>query len=239
MDTPKLARVGPPVGLSPWLARTGVVAGLFVLGLSGVWLASPVATVSPLAGQYADNAVLALEFARTPEALAVVIGDDPPTASAVAVRAALDQLNRWDFVYMLGYGLLLSLGGLHQAQRLQVARGVWLVPLVVFAVVCDVWENWLLLSLTTTGADVPAILPWLMVATYLKWELLVVVNVVYAWMLWRGGGVLGRGAAVVGALALPLGVLAVVEPATYAPLLTVAFTPVWLAAFVGCARDSR
>src|SRR5215469_3215567 len=82
---------------------TALVSGIGVLVISGMFMGMQLRTVQPLNGAYGDQAMLAFELARTPADLATVIGTDPASAEAVAVRTALDRANHLDFVYMAFY----------------------------------------------------------------------------------------------------------------------------------------
>lgn len=216
------------------LSLAGAVAGLVVLGFTLYWTLAPIPTAAPLEGRYGDNAVLAMEFARTADELAAVIGHDPPSASEAAIRARLDRVNQLDFLYMVAYGTLLVCGFLALARedRRHLARAA----LVVVAVLSDGFENRALLALTETGVDPEAHLTSLRVATYVKWELLALATALLAWALVRRKGWGWRAAGAVGLTAVPLGALLFVDPATFSPLLTLSFAPAWIAIFVVFVR---
>lgn len=214
------------------LSLVGAGAGLFVLGFTVYWTLAPIPTAAPLEGRFGDNAVLAMELARTAEELAVVIGRDPPSVDEVAIRARLDRVNQLDFVYMAAYGALLvcSFLALARARR---TRGYLVgAAIVVVAVLSDGVENRALLALTAPGVDPAAHLTTLRAATYVKWELLAVATAALGWGLVRRQGWGWRLAGAVGLLAAPLGAWLFVEPATAAPLLTLSFAPAWIALFV-------
>jgi hypothetical protein len=214
----------------------GSLAGLFVLAFTVYWSAAPIPTAEPLEGRYGDNAVLAMEFARTPAELARVIGHDPPTADDAQIRVRLDRVNQLDFVYMLAYGVLLAAGFVllvrHQGRDRRYLVGV---AVTAAGVLADGWENRALLTLTESGADTVPLLASLRVATYAKWELLAVATALHGWALWRERGVLRRMVGLTGLAAIPLGVLLWVDAATFSPILTLAFGPIWLAIFLRCA----
>lgn len=217
------------------LAIVGAVAGLFVLGFTAYWTVAPIPTAAPLEGRYGDNAVLAMEFARTPAELAQVIGDEPPSEAERATRARLDRVNQLDLVYMLAYGALLVAAFVSLA-RARDRRWLGGAALVIVAVLSDGVENRALLALTEPGVEPSAHLATLCVATYVKWELLAVATALLAWTLLRRRGWAWRACGAIGLAALPLGVLLVVDPAIAAPLLTLAFAPVWAAVLIDFAR---
>lgn len=218
------------------LAIVGAGAGLFVLAFTVYWTVAPIPTAAPLEGRFGDNAVLAMEFARTADELAVVIGRDPPSASEAAIRARLDRVNRLDFLYMAAYGTLLVCGFVALARARNDRRHLAGAALVVIAVLSDGVENRALLALTEAGADPAAHLATLRTATYVKWELLAAATALLAWALVRRKGWGWRAAGAIGLTAAPLGALLCVDPATFAPLLTLSFAPVWLALFADFAR---
>jgi hypothetical protein len=218
------------------LALIGASAGLFVLGFTVYWTVAPIPTAAPLEGRYGGNAVLAMELARTADELAVVIGRDPPSTSEATIRARLDRVNQLDFLYMAAYGALLVCGFVSLARARGDRRYLAGAALVVIAVVCDGVENRALLALTETGAEVDAHLASLRAATYVKWELLAAATALLGWALVRRKGWAWRVAGAIGLTAAPLGVLLCVDPATFAPLLTLSFVPVWLAVFADLAR---
>ena len=218
------------------LALVGAAAGLFVLGFTVYWTVAPIPTAAPLEGRFGDNAVLAMEFARTPDELATVIGHEPPSASEAAIRARLDRVNQLDFLYMAAYGALLACGFVALARARQDRRHLAGAALVVAAVLSDGVENRALLALTESGVEPAAHLSVLRAATYLKWELLAAATALLAWALVRRRGWGWRAAGAIGLTAAPLGVLLYVDPAIFAPLLTLSFAPVWLALFADFAR---
>jgi len=218
------------------LSLAGAGAGLLVLGFTLYWTLAPIPTAAPLDGRFGDNAVLAMEFARTPDELAVVIGRDPPSASEAAIRARLDRVNQLDLLYMAAYGALLVCGFVALARAREDRRHLAGAALVVVAVLSDGMENRALLALTETGVEPEPHLASLRVATYVKWELLAAATALLAWALVRRKGWGWRAAGAIGLSAAPLGVLLSVDPASVAPLLTLSFAPVWIALFVDFAR---
>src|SRR5262245_14169481 len=91
------------------LAIGGLLAGLAVLGLSVAFFRLDLRAAEPLHGAYGDQAILAFELASTPEQLAAVIGSNPPSAEAQAIRRDMDRANRLDFAYMACYGAFIAL----------------------------------------------------------------------------------------------------------------------------------
>ena len=191
---------------------------------------------APLEGRYGGNAVLAMELARTADELAAIIGHDPPSASEAAIRARLDRVSQLDFLYMAAYGALLVCAFVSLARARDDRRYLAGAALVVVAVLSDGVENRALLALTETGVEPEAHLGSLRAATYVKWELLAAATALLAWTLVRRKGWAWRAAGAIGLTAAPLGVLLYVDPATFAPLLTLSFAPVWLAVFADFAR---
>lgn len=218
------------------LALTGAGAGLFVLAFTVYWTVAPIPTAAPLEGRFGDNAVLAMEFARSADELAVVIGHDPPSASEAAIRARLDRVNQLDFLYMAAYGTLLACAFVSLARARDDRRYLAGAALVVAGVLSDGVENRALLALTETGVDAGAHLGSLRAATYVKWELLAAATALLAWALVRRKGWAWRIAGAIGLTAAPLGVLLYADAATFAPLVTLSFAPVWIALFADFVR---
>lgn len=132
--------------------------------------------VGPMAPGFRSPA-LAFEFARSEAEVRQLF---EPEGSA----AAMDRLNRWDFLYMALYGGFLTAFALAAAQETdqyapRIAAG--LAPLIALA---DVMENVQLFSLTRhleLGGDFGPALGWLRLFTWLKWAGLAI------WFLLIGG----------------------------------------------------
>jgi hypothetical protein len=114
--------------------------------------------------------MLAFELAESPADLARVMGPNPPTAKAIAVREALDHANYIDFIYMALYAGFIAFScahlGLAQKRR-------WLLVAAMFGPIAacfDVAANLALLSLTRADANVSPLLAAIHVRTLAKWE---------------------------------------------------------------------
>jgi hypothetical protein len=211
------------------LAVATLSAGLVVLAISQLFLAMHMRSVQPLNGAYGNEAMLAFELARTPDELATVIGRDPPTEEAIAVRRIFDKANRLDFAYMAFYAVFIALSCLCAAR----ARGrKWLLVGVVLgplAALFDVGENLVLLQLTQPGADVSALLPSLELRTMLKWELLAVTSALFAAaFVGAGRAWVSLLAGVIALVCLASGVLTLLDPAAYSVVLLYAIAAVWI-----------
>lgn len=109
--------------------------------------------------------VLAFEFARTEDEVRQLF---EPEGSA----AAMDRLNRWDFLYIALYGGFLAtfaLAAALETDQYTPWAAVALAPLIMLA---DVMENVQLFSLTRQlelGGDFSPALWWLHLFTWLKW----------------------------------------------------------------------
>ncbi|MBX3269572.1 MAG: hypothetical protein KF729_04895 [Sandaracinaceae bacterium] len=206
------------------LAITGAAAGAFVLAFTLYWTLFPLTPATPLEGRFADNVILALELARTADDVRAVLGAPGDPAHA-ALRDAVDRLNLADFAYLVAYAALLACAALLGARTVD-RRLAALAPLAVLAALADVAENVVLLSLTASDADLAALLPWLWASTYVKWELLAVVTFALGLAHGRAGG-WRRLSALAGAAALASGLALPFAPALAAPLLALAFAPVW------------
>ena len=210
------------------LALAATVTGLAVIAMTLVFLSLGLRSVEPLGGAYGDQAILAFEFARTPEDLARVIGANPPDAEAQQVRAVMDRANRLDFAYMALYSAFIALSCALAARR-RGRRWLWLgVALAPVVLLADLAENLALLQLTQPQAEVQPLLDALRVRTLVKWEALALTTALFA------GGFLGRPvalgalAAAVALLALAGGALTLTEPAKYLVTLSTAITLAWL-----------
>ncbi|MDR3414653.1 MAG: hypothetical protein P4L83_00570 [Nevskia sp.] len=211
-----------------WSAAA-LVFGLGVFVVTGVILSLRLHPVEPLDGAYGGEAMLAFELAETPAELARVIGSDPPSAEALAVRQDMDRANHIDFLYMFLYAgfIACSCGSLALVHG---RRWLWLGALLgPLAAVWDIAENMALLSLTKPGADVPALLAALHVRTLAKWELLAVASALFA------AGFVGGSrrpvtvaAATVAILAVAAGVLAALSPASFIAPLAYVIAVVWI-----------
>ncbi len=221
------------------VGRLGALAGLLVLAFTCVWSIFPPPTAERLGGRFGGNAVVALELARTPRDVEVVIGSNPPSEEHRAIRERLDTLTRQDFVYMAAYGALLICGFvlLERDRGVRYARVG--MALVVVAVIADALENRVLLAVTRADADVGGWLGQLMLFTYVKWLLLALAASLYSVSsLARDKGV-SRVATVLGASAILVGILMIPWPAAVSPLLVLSFTPPWLLMFGRCVRAAR
>jgi hypothetical protein len=226
------------------LAKSAVGAGVIVLAFTVYWTLLPLTPARPLDGRYANNAVLALEFAQSVADVHAIIGESKDTHHDV--RAALDRINRLDYAYLLAYAWLLIVGFVHHARRSANERLLLFIPLVVIAALADALENVVLLRLTASDdhAQVATLLAPLRAFTLVKWTALAVVACVQGYVLFRedDGSSKGmvwwrRACGLMGMLSLPLMVLTVVDAAAWSPVLTLAFVPVWLYAFTRAAFE--
>ena len=215
--------------MSRWLSLLAFATGLGVLVVTGVFASLKLQSIEPLNGAYGDQAMLAFELAQSPAELARVLGPNPPTASAIAVRAAMDRANHIDFFYMALYGAFIAFSCAYLALA---KKRNWLIIAALLGPIAacfDVAENLALLSLTRTDAHVTPLLASLHVRTFGKWELLAMTSALFA------AGFLGSRsrwitlvAIVVSATALASGVLTYVNPPKYSALLAYLIAVVWL-----------
>jgi hypothetical protein len=212
-----------------WIKWVALLTGIGVLVISGIFISMQLRTVEPLNGAYGDQAMLAFELTDTPSGLARVIGGNPPSAEAVAIRQAMDHANRVDFLYMAFYATFIGFS----CASLALSRGrgwLWLgLILGPVAAGFDVLENLALMALTRPDAEVAPLLAALHVRTYCKWELLALASALFA-AGFVGGGRLWVSvvAALVALLALACGVLAYLDPARFIAPLAYAIAAVWL-----------
>jgi hypothetical protein len=211
------------------IALGALISGIAVLAISQMFVAMKMRTVEPLDGAHGNQAILAFEFATTPEELARVIGSDPPSQEAIAVRRALDDADRLDFWYMGIYAVFIALS-CALAARLRKQR--WLLAGVVLgpiAALFDAGENLVLLQLTQAGADVAALLPQLQFRTMVKWELLALTSAMFAIAFAGDGRKWVRVVAYLLAFeTIAGGVLLFLDPATFSPAMLYSIAAVWL-----------
>jgi hypothetical protein len=215
--------------MSRWLSLLAFATGLGVLVVTGIFASLKLQSVEPLNGAYGDQAMLAFELAQSPADLARVIGPNPPSASAVAVRAAMDHANHIDFIYMALYGAFIAFSCAYLALA---KKRNWLIIAAILGPIAacfDVAENLALLSLTRTDANVLPLLSSLHVRTFGKWELLAVTSAMFA------AGFIGSRprwitlvAILVALIALASGILTYVNPPKYSALLAYWIAVVWL-----------
>jgi hypothetical protein len=211
------------------LAIGALLTGIAVIAISQMFVALKMRTVEPLDGAHGNQAILAFEFARTPEELARVIGTDPPGEEAIAVRKVLDHADRLDFWYMAIYAVFLALSFALVARRRNrnwLLAGVLLGPL---AALFDLGENLVLLELTRTGADVAALLPQLHLRTMLKWELLAILAAMFAIAFTNDARRWVRVIAYLFAFeSIVGGIMLYLDPATYSPAMLYSIAAVWI-----------
>ena len=224
---------------SHFIGRLGALAGLFVLAFTCIWSIVPPPSAEPLDGRFGDNAVLALELARTPRDVEVVIGPNPPSEEHRAIRERLDTLTRQDFVYMAAYGTMLICGFMLLGRNRGARYARVGMALVVVAVIADALENRVLLALTKPDTDVGAWMGQLAVFTYVKWLLLALAASLYAVSSFaRDRGAI-RVVTGLGASAILVGVLMIPWPAVMSPIPVLAFAPTWLLMFARCVQAAR
>jgi hypothetical protein len=222
------------------LAVAGLLCGLAVVALSFVFVSMNLRSLEPLAGAYGDQAILAFELAQTPEQLAAVIGSNPPTEEAVAIRRALDRANHLDFAYLALYGAFIALACACAARRRAYGWVLLGAPLGLLAALFDAAENLVMLRLTESHADVAALLPSLHWRTLAKWELLAVTSALFAAAFMVAGRAWQRAAAgLVALLALAGGVLTLVDAPRFLALLSGVIALVWLWQLGYCASVLR
>lgn len=144
-----------------------------ILGLGAVALTLLFSLIGPQPAAPLPNGfitpVLAFEFARTDGDVRAIFS--PMGQAADSVRAAMDRVNRLDFLYIALYGGCLLAFALTCARL--TGRRVYLIPaaLAVVIVVADILENVQLLAITremgvtSVGGNLAA----LHVFTWLKW----------------------------------------------------------------------
>jgi hypothetical protein len=215
--------------MSRWLSILAFATGLGVLVVTGIFVSLKLQSVEPLHGAYGDQAMLAFELAEIPADLARVIGANPPTSIATAVRQSMDHANHIDFFYMALYGAFIAFSCAHLAL---VKKRNWLIIAALLgplAACFDVAENLVLLSLTRPDANVLPLLSALHVRTFGKWELLALTSAMFA------AGFIGNRrrwmsvvALLVSLIAVASGILAYANPPNYSPLLANLIGSVWL-----------
>lgn len=166
--------------------RLFLLSGIFGLGTLAVLLIlSRVGPrqVGPLPPGFITP-VMAFEFARTQQEVEQLF--QPPGSAA-----GMDRVNRWDFLFMTCYSLLLGTYALAVASR--TGRSIFYVAVALAPLIwlADVIENVQLLGLTrglALGDDPGLMLARLRVATGLKWAGLSVYFLLLAgWFRSRGG----------------------------------------------------
>ncbi|MGV8997937.1 MAG: hypothetical protein ACOH12_13405 [Parvibaculaceae bacterium] len=141
--------------------------GIIVFGIT-LWLGAigPKEVAHPQAGDQ-RNPVIAFEMVASPEELVATIGES--RAGYAQLRDAMDQVNRIDFLYMTFYGAFIAAFFSAVAQQRNDRR--WLIVAVVgiVAMLADVRENMMLLTLTQDAADMMPRIEALVSATWIKW----------------------------------------------------------------------
>jgi hypothetical protein len=211
------------------LSLLAFATGLGVLVVTGIFASLKLQSVEPLNGAYGDQAMLAFELARSPAELARVIGPNPPSGNAMAIRAAMDHANHIDFVYMALYGAFIACCCAHLSLS---NKRNWLMIAAILGPIAacfDVAENLALLSLTRADANVLPLLASLHLRTYGKWELLALTSAMFA------AGFIGNRqrwinvvAILVSLIAVASGILAYANPPKYSPLLSNLIGAVWI-----------
>lgn len=183
--------------------------------------------------------VLAYEFATTEAEVAALFAPAGRPAGD-AVRAAMDRVNRFDFLYIVLYGSFLATFALvcaHTTRRPLFLLAAALAPLIMLA---DVLENIQLLTMTARlgTQDIAANLARLHWFTWLKWGGLAL------WFLmmrpyFSAHGGWGRAIALVSLLPLPLGLVAFVWPGVAAELFALAIGLLFIMLTVYAWRERR
>jgi hypothetical protein len=212
-----------------WLSLLAFATGLGVLVVTGIFASLKLQSVEHLNGAYGDQAMLAFELAQSRADLARVIGPNPPTPNAIAIRAAMDHANHIDFIYMALYGAFIAFSC---ALLAHCKKRNWLYVAAILGPIAacyDVAENLALLSLTRSDANALPLLASLHVRTYGKWELLALTSALFA------AGFVGNRrrwvtivAILVSVLAVTSGILTWANPAKYAAVLAYVIAAVWL-----------
>ena len=174
--------------------------------------------------------VMAFEFVKSEAELRLLF---EPDGSA----AAMDRVNRWDFLFMSVYGLFLSAFALAVARR--TGQRYYYVPaaLALLIPLADAMENVQLLAITIilSEDDVAPILGQLLplltrlqLFTWLKWGGLVVYFLLI-WPYFRGrSGLLGRVTGIVAQLPAVLAVLAYLSRGLLSELLALSIGAAFL-----------
>lgn len=113
------------------------------------------------------DVIIAFEMVSTPEELTAVIGEDG--GQFADLRAKIDKVNRFDFVYMAVYGAFIVLFFAAVAHQRSDRRWLVFSVVAIFAVLGDARETQALLALTKDGADVLPLLDALVTGTWIKW----------------------------------------------------------------------
>jgi hypothetical protein len=215
--------------LTRWLALLALTTGLGVLVVTVIFGSLKLQSVGALNGAYGGQPMIAFELAQSPADLARVIGPNPPSAKAIAVREAMDHANYIDFIYMALYAAFIAFSCAHLGLA---QKRPWLLVAAVLGPIAacfDVAENLSLLSLTRSDADVSPLLATLHVRTYGKWELLALTSAMFA------AGFIGNRrrwitvvAFLVSLTAVASGILAYVNAPKYIALLSNTIGAVWL-----------
>jgi len=208
---------------SRWLIC--VAAGLVVLGVVAV-----MGPMFPTEGAGYEPGfgvpVIAFEMARSPEDLVKVFGsvDDPERAGRIA---AMDQGNRWDYAFMVVYGVFIW--SFFDAVRRETGQEFWLIFAVlgVLASVTDAIENVILLDLTS-DLEAARNVQWLAYPVWTKFLSLMIAGlgagaslIARRHWFWSFLGVI----MICGALTVSAGF---VSPETYAWMMGNGMTIVWL-----------
>ena len=199
---------------------------------------SPKQIAHPVEGDRRDP-VIAFEMVQTPDDLTAVIGES--RLQFGALREAIDQVNRVDFLYMTVYGAFIALFFSAVAQARNDRR--WLVASVlgIVALLADMRENMALLQMTQDGAEVLPLIDMLFVATWTKWFALGLASLAAGYAIYSDmrmpylrmfGGIFG-----VAAFAFTLS--AYFHPLRFAQMMALGIFLVWIIQVIYAYRVSR
>ncbi|MFZ3033159.1 MAG: hypothetical protein WA138_04030 [Parvibaculum sp.] len=151
------------------MTRYGIVSllGIVVFAVT-LWLGviGPKSIAHPIPGDGRDP-IIAFEMVRSPADLTTVIGED--RFRFADLRAQMDKVNQIDFIYLSLYGAFIA--GFFMAVSHQRGDRRWLILslVAVVAMLADVRENMVLLTMTKGGGDVATQISALMLVTWIKW----------------------------------------------------------------------
>lgn len=202
----------------------GVVTFAMTLWLGAI---SPKSIAHPIAGDGRDP-IIAFEMVRSPADLTAVIGEN--RFQFADLRAKFDKVNQIDFIYLSFYGAFLVTFFMAVAQQRGDRRWLILSLVAVVAMLGDVRENMVLLTMTKGGGDVTAQIHALMLTTWIKWFGLGVTSLGAALAFFEDHSMptfrlLG---ALVGVTAVAYTVATYFNPFKYAEYMTLAIFVTWI-----------
>ncbi|HEX7776014.1 MAG TPA: hypothetical protein VF449_05760 [Parvibaculum sp.] len=216
-----------------------VLLGIATFAMT-VWLGAigPRQMAHPAPGD-GRSPVIAFEMVSSVDQLAPVIGEN--RAGYVALRDAMDKVNRIDFLYMATYGLFIAAFFWAVAQAKGDRRWLIASALGIVAALGDVRENIALLALTQDGADAASNIHALVIATWTKWFALGLTSALAAHAMFTTPEtpILRYVGAVAGAIALAFTVAAYFDQVGYPQLMALGIFLTWLMQGIYAFRRSR